>query len=340
MRRGKWFNPPQSASPPPAIQVFMYVFHVSLSRTPLGHCTSRRFQWHRSDFDRKAGRMAIKIEPAGLAAAACMAVLAFSAADFAAADDTTRWSGDARSGMRMIAGVAVQGADELRAGVEIRLLPGWHTYWRYPGDAGVPPQFTFAGSNNIRKVEVRWPAPERINEGGGTSIGYWKRVIFPLRVTRQDASRPVELRLRLHYAICEKLCVPMEAIGKLILPSQRSPEDAALTAAEARVPKQVNVGEDSDLSIRRVFPTLREGGTKPVTKVEVAGPPEVDLFVEGPTPQWALPVPTPVGGAPAGRKWFVFEHDGAPPGESYRGALLTFTAVTPTRAIEVATRLD
>jgi len=66
----------------------------------------------------------------------------------------------------------------------------------------------------------------------------------------------------------------------------------------------------------------------------------VDLFAEGPTSKWALPVPAPIAGAPAGLRRFAFELDGAPPGERYERALLTLTAVTPAEAIEVTTRLD
>jgi hypothetical protein len=64
------------------------------------------------------------------------------------------------------------------------------------------------------------------------------------------------------------------------------------------------------------------------------------LFVEGPTQQWALPVPTPVDGAPKGLRRFAFDLDGAPTGTKYQGAILTMTAVAPGRSIEVATRLD
>src|SRR5262249_38699427 len=70
-----------------------------------------------------------------------------------AAEDASGWDGDARSAMRLIAGSATAG-NALRAGVEIRLKSGWHTYWRYPGDAGVPPRFDFTGSQNVKAVDV------------------------------------------------------------------------------------------------------------------------------------------------------------------------------------------
>lgn len=256
-----------------------------------------------------------------------------------AADDVTSWDGDARSGVRMLAGATPKGATALRAGIEIRLMRGWHTYWRYPGDSGVPPHFDFAGSRNLKAIEVAWPAPERKVDVGGTSIGYSTGVIFPLRVTPQEPGKPVGLRLKMQYAICEKLCVPAEARGELTLGGGRASLDAALTAAEARVPRRAAVGDAGELSIRSVRRETVAGGKDRVI-VEVAGPAGVDLFVEGATAQWALPVPTPLDGGAAGVRRFAFELDGAPTGASYDRAVLTLTAVAPGRAIEVVTRLD
>ncbi len=283
--------------------------------------------------------MTSRINGLGLAAALC-ALNIVIATEATAAEDASAWDGDGRSAARLIAGAAPTQKDSpARAGIEIRLTRGWHTYWRYPGDSGMPPQFEFAGSRNLKHFEVLWPAPERIAEGGSTSIGYWTNVIFPLRVIPADPSKPVSLRLRLNYAICEKMCVPAQGRGELTLPPRRSSQDGALGRAEARVPKKQHVGEKAGLSILSV---RREPGGegKPRVLVDVAGPAGVDLFVEGPNPQWALPVPSAMEVASAGLHRFVFELDGAPAGEAYDGAMLTLTAVTRTGAIEVTTRLD
>jgi hypothetical protein len=133
--------------------------------------------------------------------------------------------------------------------------------------------------------------------------------------------------------------VPAEGRSELTLGSGRASQDGALTAAEGRVPKRLNLGEGGDFSIRSVR-RERGKGDKERTVVDVAGPAGVDLFVEGPNQQWALPVPTPVTGAPSGQQRFVFELDGAPTGEHYPGTMLTLTAVAPGRSVEVSTRLD
>jgi DsbC/DsbD-like thiol-disulfide interchange protein len=262
-----------------------------------------------------------------------------AASSASAAEDASRWDGDARSAVRLIAGSAPDG-DPMRAGVEIRLKSGWHTYWRYPGDAGVPPRFDFAASQNLKSVEVLWPAPQRIPEQGLVAIGYTGDVILPVVIVPQIKGEPVKLRLKLDYAVCETLCVPAEAKAELVLTGGPSSHDARLAAAEARVPKKTALGEGSALAVKSV---RREAtGGRPRILVDVAAPPaaEIALFAEGPTADWALPVPAAVDGAPKGLQRFAFELDGAPPGASYDAARIVLTAVAGDAAIEVITRLD
>jgi DsbC/DsbD-like thiol-disulfide interchange protein len=263
------------------------------------------------------------------------------AADSSATDNASPWDGDARSAVRLIAGAGPSGQGAaLRAGVEIRLKPGWHTYWRYPGDAGVPPRFEFGGSQNVKAVEVLWPAPRRLPEAGLDTIGYDRDVILPLRVTPQDGTKPVRLQIKIGYAICEKLCVPAESKAELALTGGPGAQDAALMAAEARVPRKAELGAAAALAIRSI--RRENGGSRPRVVVDMAVPTgaSIDLFAEGPTPEWSLPLPAPVDGAPSGLRRFVFELDGAPPGVKYEGATISLTAVTDGAAIEVPVRLD
>ena len=171
------------------------------------------------------------------------------------------------------------------------------------------------------------------------AIGYVSDVIWPLAIVPQDRSKPVTLRLKLDYAICETLCVPAEGKAELVLPGAVASRDASLAAAEARVPKKIALGEGSPLAIKSVRRV--DGAARPQVLVDVAAPAgEVVLFAEGPTPDWALPVPTAVDGAPPGLRRFAFDLDGAPPGAKYEGARVTLTAVAAESAIEVAVALD
>jgi DsbC/DsbD-like thiol-disulfide interchange protein len=253
------------------------------------------------------------------------------------AADESPWSEDIRSAVRIVAGTNKVGDAKLRAGIEIKMQPGWKTYWRYPGDSGVPPQFDFSGSENLKTATVLYPAPHLFTDETGQSLGYKERVIFPVAVVPQQPGKPVRLRLKIDYAVCEKLCVPAEGRAELILGAGNSAHNSELSAAEERVPKQVTATQ-AGLTARRV-----NTGTKPLVAVDLAAPAgqPVALFVEGPTPKWALPIPKPVRPAPAGRAQFSFELDGSPPGTDPKGQVdLTFTVVTGDRAVELKTRLD
>jgi DsbC/DsbD-like thiol-disulfide interchange protein len=280
----------------------------------------------------------------GVAGAAAVRVDGVRAADDVSADlsaDVSAWDGDARSAVRLIAGARPAGRGApLRAGIEIRLGQGWHTYWRYPGDAGVPPHFDFAGSRNVKAVDVLWPAPRRLSEAGLNTIGYDRDVILPLRVTPLEEAKPVTLQIRLDYAICEKLCVPAQTKAELALAGGPTAQDVALAAAEARVPRKVALGAGQSLAVRAA--RRAEGGDRPRVLVDVAVPAgaSADLFAEGSTPEWGLPLPVAVDGAPKGLQRFMFELDGAPPGVKYEGALVSLTVVTDGDAIEVPIRLD
>jgi DsbC/DsbD-like thiol-disulfide interchange protein len=259
------------------------------------------------------------------------------------AADASAWDNDLRSAARLVAARARgEAADRvLRAGVEIKLQPGWKTYWRYPGDSGVPPAFDFAASENAKSVTVMYPAPTRFADGaGGHSIGYSGAVILPLRVVPQDAGKPVTLRLKLDYAACEKLCVPAKAAAELVLTGGASEHEPVLSAAEARVPKSVAVGDPQAPAIRAV--RRESGGSKPRVVIDVVAPEgaAVDLFAEGPTPQWALPLPEPIAGAPGGLRRFAFAIDGVPPGEKADGAAIRLTMTAGSQAIEATYRLD
>ena len=274
-------------------------------------------------------------------AIAICAMSLLAAGNASAADDASPWDGDARSAMRVVAGsLATPERAPIRAGIEIRLKKGWHTYWRYPGDAGVPPRFDFAGSQNVKSIEVLWPAPQRIPEQGLVTIGYTGDVILPLAIVPQNIGEPIKLRLKVDYAVCETLCVPAEGKVELTLRGGLSSHDAALTAAEARLAHKAAVGEGSTLAIKSV--RREAAGSRARVLVDVAAPPAaaVALFAEGPTPEWALPVPVAIDGAPKGLQRFAFDLDGAPPGATYDGAAIALTAVAGDAAIEVVTRLD
>jgi DsbC/DsbD-like thiol-disulfide interchange protein len=272
---------------------------------------------------------------------AAVTLIRFTGMPAAHAQDASDWDAQAHTAARLIAGSMIKTADApfLRAGVEIKLDPGWKTYWRDPGDSGVPPTLDFSGSDNVKSITVLWPAPELFPDGaGGNSIGYVDRVILPLHIAPDYAAKPSSLKLKLGYAICGNLCVPVETNMRLPLAGDGA-EEAALEKAEIRVPRRVALGPGPGLAILAVH--RQPGGAHDRVVVDVAAPNSaaIDLFVEGPTPDWSLPVPQPAGGDGATRQ-FTFDLDGLPADAHAQGAALTFTAVSGDDAIEVLAHLD
>ena len=205
-----------------------------------------------------------------------LAPFAASAADTLASP----WSQGAKSRARL---VAAGGLDDgvYKVGVEITLSRNALTYWRSPGDAGVPPVFAFGGSANLADAKVLYPAPGRYIEGGGAAFGYRDRVVFPVEVRPADPSRPVSVKLDLNYAVCENICIPAEASMQMSLrpDAPRSAEAADIEAFRQKVPQPIAMTVTPRFHLWGV-----RDAAKPTWRVKLANPPAAgaDLFAEGP----------------------------------------------------------
>jgi DsbC/DsbD-like thiol-disulfide interchange protein len=251
------------------------------------------------------------------------------------AQDASPWQKGSHAAVRLLAGS--RSGPVLLGGIAVQLDPGWKTYWRTSGDSGVPPRFNFSKSENIEAVTVLWPAPTKFDDGaGGFSLGYHDQVVLPLRIVPKSNDKPVTLRASIDYAVCEKICIPVEASTELTFASVASTEDSVLFAALDAVPKPASVGDPNPLTIRDV---KREGK---MVLVDVISPDAraVNLFVEGPTPDWGLPVPKLLEHGPPGIKRFMFELDGVPRGINPDGAALKLTLVGGDRSYEFNINLD
>src|ERR1700730_6826430 len=152
----------------------------------------------------------IPIVPMRAALGFVATVFASSLAIQARAEDASPWQQDGHSAVRLLAG-SRRGA-VLLGGMAFQLEPGWKTYWRTPGDSGVPPRFDFSKSENIEAVTVLWPAPMKFDDvARGHSLGYHDQFVLPLRFAAKNTDKPVTLRAAVNYAVCDKLCIPVEA---------------------------------------------------------------------------------------------------------------------------------
>ncbi len=271
----------------------------------------------------------------GFALAAVASLLSFQAH----AQDASPWIADTYSSVRLIAGS--RSGNVLLGGIGFQLQPGWKTYWRTPGDSGVPPRIDFTKSENVDSVTILWPAPAKFPDGaGGTSFGYQKQVLLPLRIITKSPDKPVTLRASIYYAVCEKLCIPVEAEAELAFRSVASTEDSAIASALDTVPKPAKIGDATPLAIREVRREDKRVLVDVVAQDEkIAAGKEVELFVEGPTLDWALPVPKLIKREPGGVLHFAFDLDGLPPGATAEGAVLKLTVAGAGAAYEFTTTL-
>jgi DsbC/DsbD-like thiol-disulfide interchange protein len=222
--------------------------------------------------------------PIGGALAAALSLLLPGPPASAADAFSTDWALTAKSQARLIAG----GGD--LAGFEIALTPGAITYWRDPGDAGLPPTLDFSGSDNVASVVPEFPAPKRIKEAdGGEAFGYDSSVVFPLRIKPRDPTKPATLKLNADFAVCEKVCLPAKAHLELTLPSAPgSPLAGTIDAALATVPRAVAPKD---------FGALEALGADSwrLCSAHEDGPPR-DLFVEAPEGWWLKTAPAHADG--------------------------------------------
>ncbi|HBR25972.1 MAG TPA: hypothetical protein DD732_02860, partial [Rhizobiales bacterium] len=129
----------------------------------------------------------------GPAFGAILSVACTSAALTAIAS-TSPWVASTNSKVRLVSGALdLDGKPTLVAGVQLRMDGGWKTYWKNPGDSGVPPTFDWSGSNNLKHAEVLYPAPHRIADANGTAIGYDDEIVFPVKLTPEREGEPIEL---------------------------------------------------------------------------------------------------------------------------------------------------
>lgn len=122
------------------------------------------------------------------------------------------------------------------AALHLSLAPGWKTYWRAPGDAGIPPEFNWRGARNVAAVEVLWPAPEVFYDSGMRSIGYDGEVVLPLRVTPSADGQDARLGGTVDIGICKDICIPHSVRVQIMLPSDQRKADPMIAAALAGTP--------------------------------------------------------------------------------------------------------
>ncbi|HWA81575.1 MAG TPA: protein-disulfide reductase DsbD domain-containing protein [Acetobacteraceae bacterium] len=251
------------------------------------------------------------------------------------------WVGNHHASVRLITAEQATGsAGTVDAGLEFRLAPGWHIYWREPGAAGLPPTISWHGSQNLKQASLSWPAPLRSVTDGLQTYGYAGTVVLPIAAELEHPGAPLRLHATVNYLACRDICVPFHAVLDLSLPAGIAvpgPEAGRIAAAAAHVP-----GDLAELGLKLIRAEVAPAGAAQselalVLKGRRARLTHPDLFVEG-LPRGAPGPPRLVPGSEGGQVSLVLRGIDAPAAE-IAGRTLTFTLTDgPGRAATFSAR--
>ncbi len=270
-------------------------------------------------------------------ASMCLVLLMFAASIGdapAAAPEASDWVETPYSGIRLIAG-AMHG-DTLEVGVQIRMKPGWKTYWKVPGDSGVPPFFDWSRSSNVASARILYPAPKRYVDQYATAIGYKDEVVFPVQLTQVSKAMPTIAKVTVAYAVCSDICLPASA--DLTLNLAKAPRATTTSSALiARYRKKVPATDAKESHPRIASARVTGSGKDARLMLEVdqkAGSPDVEIFVEGPPEfYFAEPRRQPQSGLD-GTARYSMAVDGVTSSDTLNGRKLLFTVVGDQGALE------
>ncbi|WP_277813972.1 protein-disulfide reductase DsbD domain-containing protein, partial [Acidisphaera rubrifaciens] len=114
----------------------------------------------------------------------------------------------------------VAAGTQFRAGLQLRMAPGWHTYWRNPGDAGTTPELHLTLPAGVTAGPIDWPAPQILREGPVVTYSYEHEIVLPVTVTvARDAALPLHLAAHAEWLVCANICVPEQGDFTLDLPA-------------------------------------------------------------------------------------------------------------------------
>lgn len=316
---------------------------------PTGEQTSQR-PFGRWEFSLKCSRV---IRAGALAVASL--VLAGSGLPASAA--TSNWITGQHGAARLISAVEATGSSaQVDVGLQLRLTPGWHTYWRTPGDAGFPPLIDWKGSKNLTGADIVWPAPTRLPSLGGLeTVGYKDGVVLPIAVRLVQPGAPLHLHAEVDYASCKDICIPYHASLDLTLPAglaRPGPEAPLLAAARAHVPGEFSATQwkllgsaveskpgSAVLTVR--LASIGRSFSSPDLFIEglgkgSPGPPETTLSDAGRTATLRVPIAGEPAAAIAGKSLKLTVVDGAHAAEAEITSMLGSLPPLPADASFIA----
>jgi suppressor for copper-sensitivity B len=166
--------------------------------------------------------------------------------------------------------------------LELKLQSGWDTYWRTPGDAGLPPALDWKGSENFKSAIIKFPVPKRQTAFGLENIIYLDEVTFPVDIAVEKPGDALKLKLHVDLLVCKDICVPEKHDLTLDIPAgdaKPSEDAAAYQKAMEKLPRPA----DGDFRFTRAWLDYDPANKNYVIAEAIspdAPPKSADLFVE------------------------------------------------------------
>lgn len=184
----------------------------------------------------------------------------------------------------LLIGERAEGGDRA-AGLRLTVEDGWKTYWRSPGEAGVPPRFDWSGSTNLAEARIAWPTPQVFESFGYLTIGYSGETVLPLLLIPEDPAKPIGLDLVAEIGVCREICV-FETIGiaMTIAPGDPGADASAVSTAEGRITPLA-----ADAGVTEVTCRISGSGEDRAfsARIDFGRPPgEAHVALEGPEGSW------------------------------------------------------
>lgn len=254
------------------------------------------------------------------------------------------WAVDHNARARLIAGGTPAGSapGTIAVGVEIELAKDWKTYWRNPGSSGVPPTLTWSNSTNLGTAEVLYPAPLRLADRDGDTIGYKGTVILPIAVKPAEPGKPVTMVVEIEYGVCKDICIPVQTRLELTMPPDTAgkPIDDLLARALDRVPRTVDARRTNDPAL--LSTKMQLAGDKPSIRLEAeypGGAEGADLFLEAPDGLW-IPMAKPDGAAKGNVATFLVDLTEGVDLRDLKGKTVRVTLVSPRGQSETTIKIE
>jgi DsbC/DsbD-like thiol-disulfide interchange protein len=217
------------------------------------------------------------------------------------------------------------------AALDLTLAPGWKTYWRSPGDAGIPPSFDWSGSENVTSVRIHWPAPSVFSTNGLQTIGYHDRLVLPVEITPKDPGKPIRLKVRMELGICDEVCLP----ASLDLASDLARPGAPDASIRAALAQRAATAQEAGVSVVACQVDPIKDGLRLTARLGLPDPgtPEVVAFETGDRDVWVAAAVTERQGGELVAMTELVPPQGAP--FALDRSQVTVTILAATGAVEV-----